>query len=517
MRWCRTSVVVTGLLAAFVVSPTPAAETEADYPCFGEVDPLRYEKAPSFGVLSLFVPPLLFLEAAARDDLSDRPRRKMRLSVKGPKATGGPFRLAVAHEGKRYLGDLADGASIALPEGRHVVVAARVESDGSVAWGRREITVSAKGPSRLEVTIDRRTAIGGPLRVTQTAPDGRAPAGSVVRVDWTGPWQSEARIGFTEAGAEGLVAPAMRVGADRPAEVEVPARPGPHRMRLELCAPRLPLAELPIEVAPADVRLDAPATVVAGEAFQVHSLGRNGLDFTIALLAPDGHEVDRREPSLAEPEAEFTAPLEPGRYTLVRRTSGTDETATELARRTIEVTPAAVAITAPERIRTGQRIGLDWTGSAGATRMELWSLDADGARARRLRRRVSPGDAVRLPVGPGLWELRLVSTSGSETVLARRRIAVEGAFFTQAPVELKPREHWAVGFAEEPAFFDELAFVPRGAGIEAIDDWKTIRASGSRAVDIVAPERPGAYDLLIVSSEPTEEPVVLDRRPIEVK
>lgn len=517
MRWCRTSVLVTSLLASIGAPAARAAEAEADYPCFGEVDPLRYEKAPSFGIISLFVPPLMLLEAAARDELSDRSRRKMRLSVKGPKGGGGGFRLAVAHEGKRYLGDLADGAAIELPEGRHVVVAARVESDGSVAWGRREIMVSAKGPDRFEVEIDRRTAIAGPLRVTQTAPDGRAPAGSVVRVDWTGPWQSEARIGFTKAGADGLIQPATRVGADRPTEVEVPARPGSYRMRLELCAPRIPLVQVPIEVSQADVRLDAPATVVAGEAFQVHSLGRNGLDFTIAFLAPDGHEVDRREPSLAEPDAEFTAPLEPGRYGLVRRTSGTDETATELARRTIEVTPATVAITAPERIRTGQRIGLEWTGSGGATRMELWSLDADGKRARRLRRRVSSGDAVRLPAGPGLWELRLVSTSGRETTLARRRITVEGAFFTQAPVELKRGEHWAVGFAEEPAFFDELAFVPRDAGIEAIDDWKTIRASGSRAVDIVAPERPGAYDLLIVSSEPTEEPVVLDRRPIEVK
>lgn len=508
---CRT-MAIAGLA---VLTVGGARAEEADYPCFGEVRPLNYDKAPSFGVISLLVPPLLFLEAAARDELSDRPRRKMRLSVKGSKSEGAPFRLAVASEGERYLGDLADGASIELPEGRHVVLAARVESDGAVAWGRREITVSEKGPSWLEVTVDRRTAIGGALRVTQTAPDGRAPAGSVVRVDWSGPWQSEARVGFTKAKSDDLLLAPVRVGADRPSEIEVPARPGSYRLRLDLCAPRIPLAWLPIEVSAADVRLDAPAKVEAGSAFQVRSLGRNGLDFKMALLAPDGRESEAHDATLAEPSAEFTAPIEPGRYTLVRR-AGAGDAAVETARRTIEVTATAVDIRAPERIRVGSRVAIDWTGASGATRLELWSLGRDGRSPRRVRERVDHGPKVRIPAGAGAWELRLVSASGGDTVLARRRLEVEGGLFTQAPTVSKPGEHWAVGLAEEGEFFDEVSIVPRGAGVEAIDTWRTVRANGERAIDVVAPEKPGAWDLLIVSGEPAVEPVILDRRGFDV-
>jgi hypothetical protein len=493
-----------------------APAEEADYPCFGEVRPLRADASPSFGVISLFIPPLLLLEAAARDELSDRPRHRVRLSAEAPASAGAAVRIAIVHEGERYLGDLADGETTALPEGRHVLVAARVEADGTISWGRREITVAADGPKRFAVPIDRRTGFARALRLGQLAPDGRAPAGSAVHLDWEGPWQSEARVAFTR-GDEVVAAP-TRVGADRPLEVEVPGRPGSYRLRLDLCAPRIAVARLPIEVSAADVRLDAPDKVTAGQPFQVHSIGRNGIEFSVAMIAADGREVEAVTGFLSDPALSFTAPIEAGRYTLVRRTRVEgEEKGVELARRSIEVMPGTISITAPERIRTGQHIALDWTGSSAMARLELWSLGSGGRGERRVRESLSAGDDVRLPVGPGAWELRLVSTARNEAVLARRRVEVEGGFFTQVPSALKRGEHWAVGLAEEPAFFDEVAFVPRGGGVAAIDTWKTVRASGSRAVDVVAPSKPGAYDLLIVSSEPTEEPVILDRRPIDVK
>ncbi len=513
MRGHRSGVWSVVAVAAALLA-APAAAQEADYPCAGDLDPVRYDEKPNFGVVSLLLPPLLFLEQMSRDEVSERPRREVSVRVAAPKdLPAGPTRIAVVLEGKRHLGDLEPGVAKKLPEGRYVLLAARRIGDATVAWGRGEVTVGAKGPSRFEVPLDRRLVLGQGARIGQLAPDGRAPAASVITFDWDGAWQSEARVSFAPKGEPDAYATApVRVGADRPSQIEVPARPGAYDLRLELCAPRLTLATAPVTVSAADVRIDAPARVRAGESFQVHSMGRNGLDFTLALIAPDGEEVEARELDLEHPSAEFVAPPVPGRYTLVRRTSG--DTPIELARTSITVEAVAIEIRGPDRVRTAAPVSLDWTGAGGATRLELWRVGAGAEH--RLRDDLERGEKA-LPAGPGTYELRVVAKTGGNAVLARRSIVVEGSVFTQAPERLAPGEHWAVGLAQTPGFFDEVAIVPRGGGVEALKIANSFDPGSSRAVEIVAPSKPGAYDLVMVAKSPAEEPVILDRRPFEVK
>lgn len=516
--WGRRCVRVGGLLAA-VIAAAPATAEEADYPCPGDLRPLRGEDAaPGFGVMSLLFPPLLLMDMASHDELSDRPRREVSVKVSGPAGLApGPTRIAILYDGVRHLGDVEDGARTRLPGGRYVLLAARATGDGGVAWGRREVTVPAKGGARFEVSLDRSLVLGRGLRLGQLAPDGRAPAASVVTLDWDGPWQADGRVSFAPAtkAAEAVGTPA-RIGSDRPSQVEAPSRAGRWDLRLELCAPRLPVSQRSIAVADPDVKLDAPAEVGAGQRFSVHSLGRNGLSFEIALLGPDGEEIFTRELELAEPSVEFVAPLVPGRHTLVRRTSGDGEAKVELARRTIMVEAAAIEIRAPDRVKTGAAVDLDWTGAGGATQLELWRAAEGSHPALRLRDDLGSSTG-RLPAGPGRYELRVVARSGDHPVLARRSLLVEGGLLAQVPERLKPGAIWAVGLEEKPGFFDKLAFVPRGAGVDAVDRASTFDPNGSRAVEISAPETAGAYDLVVVAIDPAEASVILDRRPVDVK
>ena len=137
--------------------------------------------------------------------------------------------------------------------------------------------------------------------------------------------------------------------------------------------------------------------VDAGSKIPVRVDGHTGLGFTIALVGPDGDlaEADANEET---PKATLTAPLRPGRFELVHRTSGKgDGKVTVLARRPLEIRPVALEIRAPARATVGEPIDLGWTGSSGPGHLELWTAAADGRAATRLR----PNSGARPPPAPG--------------------------------------------------------------------------------------------------------------------
>ena len=485
---------------------------DADYPCPSDLRPLRDGPGPSFGLVSLLFPPLLVAEALARDPLSEEKRFETTISVAPGEGRAGPVRIAILHEGDRHVGDLASGEKVRLPAGRWVFQAAAPATGGGVVWGRVEATVAAGKANRFEVRLDRRVDVGGALSISGLAPDGRAPAASVVRIDWTGGWHGEGRIAF--GGANAGEADGVRVGADRPTEVEVPTSPGHREVRLLLCAPRLTLAKASIVIGPADVRLDAPDVVDGGSPFLVQSIGRNGLSFDVVMRDAAGEVVASRTLDLAEPSGELVAPILPGRYTLVRR-AGPEDAGVDLVRRSIEVKAVPIVVTAPDRVAVGAEVEIDWTGSGGASRLELWRL-GEGGRTKRIASGLKPG-RVRLSAPVGRYELRVVPEGSEGRTLGRRPIEIEGQFFGAIPARVKRGERVVVALSAGPAFFDEVVLVPAGASLDTITSADGLVKEGAREVAFDAPKKAGRFELVLVSKDPGDESIVIERRGFTVE
>lgn len=505
-----------GLTAVLALAASPSRA--ADYPCGREFRPLAAPEGRAVDVFDLLFPPKYLLEGLMRDRVSTMARREIRfgaLDEAGKPAAGA--RIAVVYEGVRHLADVAAEGAAELPAGDYVLVAARSTPDGSVRWGSRAVAIGEKGEARFDIRLDQKLDPIAPGPLSGPAAAGRLPAGAVVNASWYGPHQATGRLVFTRRGDQGREAVAdVPVGSEAPARLEAPIEPGSYDLHLLLCAPRLSLATWPIEVAPADLRLVAPAAVDAGSKIPIRVEGHTGLDFAIALVGPGG-DLAKADANEETPKATLTAPLRPGRFELVYRTSGKgDGAATVLARRSLEIRPVALEIRAPARAKVGEPIDLGWTGSSGPGRLELWTVAADGQAATRLRPNLEPGRHL-LPAGAGPHEVRLVDATDEKRVLARRPITVTGAMFSKVPEKMKPGERFAVGLARAPGSLDMVAFVARGGGVDGVRNDERFDPDGKRTVEIVAPKTPGAWDLLYLAGTAGEDDVVIDRRPFVVE
>lgn len=505
-----------GLTAVLGVAASPS--WAADYPCGAEFRPLTTPEGRPVGVVDLLFPPKYLLEGLMQDRVSGMTRRKIRFGAIDE--AGKPVaaaRIAVLYDGDRHLADVPAEGETELPAGKYVLVAAASNPDASVRWGARAVTLDDKGAARFDVRLDQKLDPTTPNPPSGATADGRLPAGARTVVSWNGPHQKAGRLVVTRRGdASGVAAAEYPVETTTPTPAEAPTEPGPYDLRLLLCAPRLSLATWPIEVTPADLRLVAPAAVDAGAKIPVRVDGRPGLAFTLALVGPDG-DVAKAEATDETPKATLTAPLRPGRFELIYRTSGKgDGAATVLARRPLEIRPVALEIRAPARATVGEPIDLGWTGSGGPGRLELWTAAKDGLAATRLRPNLEPGRHP-LPAGAGPHELRLVDATDGERVLARRSITVAGAAFARAPQELKPGERFTVGLTRAPGSLDMVAFVVRGGGVDSVRNDERFDPDGKRTVEIVAPQKPGAWDLIYLAGKAGEDDVVVDRRPFTVR
>lgn len=157
--------------------------------------------------------------------------------------------------------------------------------------------------------------VGGTYAVE--APE-RVPARSSFEVAWTGPSNAGDYITIVPQGApDGAYLSYAYTYEGNPVTLEAPADFGMYEIRYTTEQGDSPtLASQPIEVLGVDYTLDAPASVAAGESFDVHWTGPDAAGDYITIVpvgAPAGDYLDYRYTSEGSP-ATLQAPDEPGSY-----------------------------------------------------------------------------------------------------------------------------------------------------------------------------------------------------------
>lgn len=156
------------------------------------------------------------------------------------------------------------------------------------------------------------------------AVSGRAEAGGMIDVAWTGPAGPGDWIGIAPAGAPAGEYMAWTGTEGGSVQLQLPGEPGAYEVRYVLSAREGPkvLASVPIVVAEPVVRLEAPGEVAAGGEITVRVEGPAAPANWIGFARP-GDEAGAYiggawtgADSVADGRVTLTAPAEPGRYEL---------------------------------------------------------------------------------------------------------------------------------------------------------------------------------------------------------
>lgn len=148
-------------------------------------------------------------------------------------------------------------------------------------------------------------------------------AGETFSVNWTGPGNDGDYVDIVRRGDDRTRGEKARtyVRSDNPLSIRLPGEPGAYDLRYVFVSSTGPSVKAvkPIAVTRADVTLDVPASVKAGESFPVDWTGPGYANDYLDLV-PDGHTGASGELSYAyaikEKPLSLRAPDKPGRYTV---------------------------------------------------------------------------------------------------------------------------------------------------------------------------------------------------------
>ena len=147
----------------------------------------------------------------------------------------------------------------------------------------------------------------------------KAPAGSTLRVAWTGPDYANDYISVAKVGSAGRSeVNYTRTSAGNPLKLLMPAEPGPYEVRYVQSQSHKILASQPIETTKVSATLDAPDSGVAGTRIKVSWTGPDYANdyVSIAKVGSAGRsEVGYQRTSRGSP-LELTLPDDPGTYEL---------------------------------------------------------------------------------------------------------------------------------------------------------------------------------------------------------
>jgi Ca-activated chloride channel family protein len=166
-----------------------------------------------------------------------------------------------------------------------------------------------------------RTLASAPITViavgATVAGPSEVPAGSEFAVDWTGPSNARDYVTIVEAGArEGAYTSYQYTRNGSPATLTAPIEPGAYELRYVTGQGNATLASAPVTVTAISASLAAPASVGAGERFEVTWEGPdNSRDYVtiVEAGAREGAYKSYQYTRSGSPAA-LTAPNEPGAY-----------------------------------------------------------------------------------------------------------------------------------------------------------------------------------------------------------
>ncbi len=276
--------------------------------------------------------------------------------------------------------------------------------------------------------LARRTVVALPAQVDLQAVDS-APAGSRIKVKWTGPNNAGDFITVVKPGDTKTAYTDYfnAKGADSDEQtLKLPGRPGTYELRYVTGQSNEVLARKTITVVATTATLSAPDSAPAGARVAIQWTGPNNDGDFITVVRPDQERSAYGEyfntKSTEPDDGKLIVPARPGTYEL--RYVGADNQI--LARRAITTTPLEITLEAPDTVRAGKSFDVKWSGPRiPGNFLTVVTTDRD-PEAYDETAAVDGDDEVQLraPEEPGKYELRYVVPS-TKKVLAKKTIVVK--------------------------------------------------------------------------------------------
>lgn len=359
-----------------------------------------------------------------------------------------PQPVAPAPVDIRFVATDGDGGPMI---GDGIVWWIRTEADGVLAEGMgfpdpefeltpgtghaRALRLTDEAVAEVDFTVPR----VGPATVTLILPEFRplatldapasAPAGSAVRVGWTGPDNQLDFLAFATAGTGpgGHVTYAY-TETGSPAVLIAPTTPGSYELRYVMAGaqPKV-LATAMVEITEVAAMVEAPMSVPAGAPFETVWTGPGGASDFVTVVPPEAGPGAYTSYGYTENSDRIAliAPTTPGSYELRYVQHGEPETV--LFRRPLEVTPVSAALEAAAAAPAGGTLSVAWTGPGHPADYLAITRPDDGANGYMTYAYAEAGSPldIAVPDTPGSYELRYVLDGNGTVVLARQPLSVQ--------------------------------------------------------------------------------------------
>ncbi|HYP17076.1 MAG TPA: hypothetical protein VEQ65_07675 [Opitutus sp.] len=268
-----------------------------------------------------------------------------------------------------------------------------------------------------------------PLTVTAASATLDAPAeavlGTALEVAWTGPNNAQDYITVVPPGTpEGRYGNYTETKKGSPLAVTLPPEAGEAELRYVTGQGAKVLARRPLRIVAPEIRMTAPAQVVAGSVVTVEWVGPNNAGDYITLVPAEmkdgqyGNYTDARKGS----PLTVTAPIMEGPAELRYMTGQGGKV---LGRRPIRIVAAEVTLTAPAEVKAGELLNVEWKGPdhPGDYITLVPAGTPDGQYRGYADTRTGSPMKIAAPKEPGEAELRYMSGQGAK-VLKRRAVRV---------------------------------------------------------------------------------------------
>lgn len=360
------------------------------------------------------------------------PERTVRLTLlDGAPIAGGQAEVAFEGAAERAGGwigiapvDLPDEVwlDLSYAEGASGTVVARVPREE----GELEARFTVELPEGGWRVIGRSAPFSAIVVGARIEAPAEVPAGSAFGFSWQGPAAVDDYLTIVPAAApEGVFAAFVYAQDADPATLLAPIVPGDYEVRY-VAGDGTTLAAAPVVVIAVGTSVSAPASVVAGERFDVSWSGPGGEGDYVTVVPvgnPEGTWTDFVHLSAGGSSVTLVAPGSPGTYE-VRYVSGQGDAT--LASSEIAVTEASATLSGPDSVSAGEWFSVAWTGPGHeGDYITIVPVGADTG-AWLSYAYTSEGQVVSLqaPDEPGEYELRYVLEGVTIEVLAGVPITV---------------------------------------------------------------------------------------------
>lgn len=355
-----------------------------------------------------------------------------------------------------------------------------------------------------------------PPQANLTAPDG-VEQGLPFAVSYTGPLAKgdEVRISWAGTAPDQHITGAFISADGKPVTLTAPEERGRYELRYWNPGSGKVIATRPLRVVAVSPSLDAPDSVVQGQAFEIGWRAPQIGDLSVQVAEPGtpvGRAIISTPAARGTRTARLDAPGQAGSYELRLYHGG--DVPEVLATRPITVAAAVVRLAPEGPVVAGSRFTLAWEGPGAPTdeiRLAAPGMDAD--RYLSVARLGAPGESVSLeaPYPGGSYELRYWS-AGAASVLATQALTVQQptAALT-APDSVAAGATISIGWTGPGELEDRIVLVA-GDGPAEPAFTRGVTLDGG-PVSMPAPAAAGQYALRYLGGP---DRIVLAERPITV-